>query len=94
MNLRNTNQHLSTDNKKLNEDRKQLELKMDVLKADYDKMNEVRMQDRLKLDSLVAFCNLLENCSYTGEEITHQLADLPYLIVNYLNGNVPSLTFK
>lgn len=94
VNLRNSNQHLSIEISKVNDEKKSLETKLDSLKADFDKMNEIRMQDRLKIDSVLAFCNLLENCSCTGEEISQHLADFPNLIMKYLDGNLSSLGFK
>lgn len=94
MNMKNSNQRLAADNFKLNEDKRQLETKFGYFKDEYDKMNEIRMQERLKIDSLVAFCNLLENYGCSCEESTSQIADLPRLIINYLNGSIQTLNFK
>ena len=94
MGLKNSNQHLSAEVSKLVEEKKMLVTKYDLLKNDYDKANELRMNDKLKLDSLVSFCNLIENCNYQSEELAQQLANLPELIANYLNGKVSTLLFK
>mgnify|MGYP000945759394 FL=1 len=94
MGLKNSNQHLSEDNRKLREEKKTIEAKFEAFKSEVDKMNEVRMQDRLKIDSLIAFCNLIENCRFDKDEMGEQLSELPNLIPNYLNGISPTLVFK
>ena len=94
MSLKNSSQHLSQDNGKLREEKKMIENKFEVFKTESDKMNEARMQDRLKIDSLIAFCNLIENCRFERDEMSECVAELPNLISNYLNGSVSTLTFK
>lgn len=94
MGLKSSNQHLTLEVSKLNEEKKTLEFKYEALKNEHDKINETRLNEKLKIDSLISFCNLIENCNLPSEDLAQQLTHLPEIITNYLKGYVSTLTFR
>jgi hypothetical protein len=68
------------------EDKKNLEKSSEKNRQALFKLNEKFLKTKSKIDNLLIYCKLMENCSYSKQEFTTKLAEIPPTIIAYIKG--------
>ncbi len=76
------------------EDKKSNEKAREKLKKEISKANAQTFRSKSRLDNLLLFCKLIEDCSFSRDEILIKLAEIPNKIISFIKGETDDFTLQ